>query len=101
MTTATNPALLAAATEIVSTHDLRNGDVIKYYGVLFRLRDRKAAPTDLAKAGTPEAEKFGDTVWFKTDVVDDTKNGGFIPASWLKDWTVQGNRLAQWSRVKA
>lgn len=90
----------AGQRETVTTHDLRDGDVIVYYGVAMRLRDRKSAPTDLAKAGTPEAERFGDTVWFKTDIVDDTRNNGFIPASWLRDWTVQGNKLATWCRVK-
>ncbi len=90
----------AGQRETVSTHDLRDGDVIVYYGVAMRLRDRKSRPTDLAEAGTPEAERFGDTVWFKTDILDDTRNNGFIPAHWLKDWTVQGNKLAKWCRVK-
>ena len=85
--------------ESVSTHDLREGDVVKYYGVFFRLRDRRSAPTDLAPKGSAEADYFGDTVWFRTDVLDDADNNGFIPQGWLKDWTFQGNKLARWGRV--
>lgn len=85
--------------EYVNTHELRNGDVIVHYEVAMRLRDRNARPTDLAKAGTPEAEHFGDTVWFHTDILDDTRNNGFIPASWLRRFTIQGNKLARWTRV--
>lgn len=80
--------------ETVSTHDLAEGDCILYYGVTFRLRDRK----EHAMRAGDNPETQGVCVTFRTDVVADASNG-FFPKSWLKDWTVQGNGMARWARL--
>ena len=90
-----NPKLLATKTESVTTHALRDGDVIRFYGVLLRLRDRRDHGVT-----APHTEEFhGAVITFQTDIVDDSENNGFIPPAWLARWVVQGNRLAKWARV--
>lgn len=90
----------AGECETVTTGELREGDVIVSYRIAMRLRDRGTRATDLAPAGSVEADYFGPTVWFRTDILDASRNNGFVPASWLRDWTCQGNNLASWCRVK-
>jgi hypothetical protein len=81
-------------TETVTTHDLVEGDLVRTYGVTFRLRDRKNY--GLTAGFDPITQ--GDCISFQTDVVADDSDGAF-PASWQKDYTVQGNRMMTWSRI--
>ena len=87
--------LLTAKTESVSTHDLQNGDMIRFYGVVLELRDRK----EWGVTAPHTEELHGQVITFKTNIIDQTQNNGFIPQSWLNDWTVQGNKLARWARI--
>ena len=86
--------------ELVSTDKLREGDVINNYGMMLELRSKKEYPHGFE----------GRIVYqFKGYVqnLDEVKKAGLVPIGWLFDntegepiWTVQGNNLAKWFRVK-
>jgi hypothetical protein len=82
-------------TESVSTHDLREGDLVWFYGVVFRLRDRKNH--GLTEGFDPDIQ--GDCITFRTDIVDATERCSHFPASWAAEWTFQGNKLSRFARV--
>ena len=66
----TNPS-----TETVTTHDLNNGDVVRYYGAELRLRDRKEHPEHI---GAPVSN--GVVITFETDLLNNP--GGDFPLSY-------------------
>lgn len=85
--------------EMVSTHDLKDGDELFHYGAHFRLKGRKEHPTnEFSNERDREIEQAnGVCITFQTDLLND---GGDIPKSWLQGgWTIQGNRAASWARV--
>lgn len=73
--------------EYVSTHRLKEGDLVRHHGVVFRLKDRKER-VEKDDPNTP-------VVWFKTELVHEPEDH-HIPRHWLKDWVIQGNHLATW-----
>lgn len=75
-----------------NTHQLQVGDYVELYGSLFLLTERKAWPNK-------ENPENGDVISFKTKCLYHDKSPGGIPAHWVKDWTIQGNRLARWAKV--
>lgn len=81
-------------TENVSTHDLKEGDIVLHYGVTFRLKDRK--DHGLTPGFDPVTQ--GTCITFATEVLADN-SGGFFPKSWQTRFTIQGNRMALWARV--
>lgn len=83
-------------TEIVNTHELKEGDLVRYYGVTFRLKDR--INHGLTAGFDPITQ--GDCISFATDVIHDD-GSGIIPRHWRDSWTIQGNRRAHWSRITA
>lgn len=82
-------------TETVTTHDLKEGDLVKHYGIVFKLRDRK----NHGMCGASDEKLQGVCISFKTDVVDASERSPIFPEHWLKDWTFQGNKLAHFNRV--
>ncbi len=76
--------------ETVTTDELRVGDVVYVHGAVFKLtsvREYMPGPGGCA----------GPVFSFKTEVLDAGETE--IPAHWLGDWTIQGNRLAKWCRL--
>jgi len=74
---------------IVNTHGLQEGDVVKYYGCIFKLRDKRvfSGPRDI------ECDPQG-TVSFRTDLVHWEE--GSMPLGWAETWSIQGNSRATW-----
>lgn len=79
-----------------NTHELKVGDVVFNYGVGFELLERQVFP--MRKDDCPRTQ--GDCVVFTTKAVATTTSGLF-PISWIKDYTIQGNKLAVWSVIEA
>ena len=84
--------------EIVPTHDLQIGDVIRTEGALLELRTRNERPD------TMNNNEAGNVVWLRGYPVSDTL--GAIPKPWMdRDengdgyWLVQGNGRATWLRM--
>ncbi len=82
-------------TETVNIHELNEGDLVRYYGVVFRLRDRKNH--GLTEGFDPVLQ--GDCITFQTDIVDDADRHSNFPAHWAADWKFQGNKLCNLCRV--
>lgn len=80
--------------ENVNTHELSNGDVIQFYGCTFQLKNRKVWPMEANKC--PKLQ--GECITFDTDLLVYSTEGG-MPHHWAQRWTVQGNKLAIWSRL--
>lgn len=79
-----------APVEYVSTQRLKEGDLVRYYGVVFRLKDRKER--------VEKGDQNTTVVWFKTELVHEPEDH-LIPRHWLRDWTIQGTGLATWDRI--
>jgi len=91
-----NPSKMTGV-ETVTTHELRNGDVIASHGSLFKLKDRKVSQShDVTDYG-------GEVIWFRTAYLGPLLKGGqeSIPSALRKDWVIQGNKLATWARITA
>lgn len=82
-------------TETVTMHDLKDGDLVQHYGVIFKLRDRK----DHGMRPDDDADLQGACITFKTDVIDASNRSETFPKAWLKDWVFQGNKLMTVKRV--
>lgn len=80
---------------LVSTHELQNGDVIMNCGVYFLLSNRKDWPL----TGDDSAER-GHVVTLVGNPVGEFEGHNF-PRHWLKDYSIQGNKLAMWCRITA
>ena len=78
--------------EIVSTDKLNIGDRVATNGAVFELTEVRTRPCEYAANGLVYA--------FKTNLIALTKYNA-IPSHWLHDWTIQGNDIAIWSRVRA
>jgi len=78
--------------ENVTTHQLKDGDVIQFYGCAFQLKNRKEWPME---AGD-DPKLQGAVITFDTDLLVYTADGG-MPHHWAQRWTVQGNKLAHWA----
>jgi hypothetical protein len=86
------------AFEMVTTHDLRIGDVIRCHGCLMELDARNERADDI------NGNAFGNVVWLRGYPITDDL--GAIPAGWLtrddetgsRYWLVQGNGRASWLR---
>jgi len=82
------------AFEMVTTHDLCIGDVIRFHGCLMELRTRNERADDIN----------GNVVWLRGYPITDDL--GAIPAGWMERddetgshyWLVQGNGHATWLR---
>jgi hypothetical protein len=84
--------------EIVTTHDLQIGDVIRTEGALLKLATRDERPD------TINNNEAGNVVWLRGYPVADTL--GAIPKAWMERdengdgyWLVQGNGRATWLRI--
>lgn len=102
MTITDKQALLAGAAheyEIVNTHGLNDGDVVLFYGALFRLEAKKVWPMRTGDNPVMQAE----TVTFDGILIG--ADLGNIPAGYIenfngrKGWKFQGNKLASWCKV--
>ena len=84
--------------ESVTTHELRDGDVIRCQGYLLELAHRQEAPD------TVNDNASGNVVWLRGYPITDDL--GAIPRSWMERedetgrryWLVQGNGRASWLR---
>lgn len=85
--------------ELVTTHELQEGDIVLSHNGVFELGKR-------IESQAHEARELpaGITVWFDTTYLgrahSDTSCG--IPKHWRNDdtpWRIQGNGLAKWARV--
>ncbi len=84
--------------EIVTTHDLKVGDVIRTHGALLKLTTCNEGPD------TVNNNASGNVVWLRGYPVGDTL--GAIPKPWMERdengdayWLVQGNGRATWLRM--
>ena len=84
--------------EIVTTHDLQIGDVIRTEGALLKLGTRNERPDDINN------NDAGNVVSMRGYPVGDTL--GAIPKPWMERdengdayWLVQGNGRATWLRM--
>jgi hypothetical protein len=88
-------------TEIVSMHDLKEGDTIRHYGATLKLSNRK--DHGLHPYSDHTEEKHGSVITF--DVERMTDEYGSFPKSWLDStdrnqrYHLQGNRLATVARI--
>ncbi len=89
-------------TEIVTTPELKQGDIVQAHGSLFRLQERN---TDDKATRHPDVLEC---IWFRTDYLGPVTwpNGNTaqeqIPAHWRtvdRPWVIQGNSRARWMRV--
>jgi len=80
---------------VANTHELQNGDVIFNCGVYFILSDRKEWPM----TGDDKVEN-GCVVTLKGNPVGEVEHHNF-PVSWLKDYSIQGNKRATWCKITA
>ena len=75
--------------ETVTTDKLHSGDVVYSHGGTFRLTMVRETLD----------ERSGRIIYaWKTQPVDVSEC--LIPESWIRDWTIQGNNLACWARLK-
>ena len=78
-------------TEVVSTDQLRNGDLAYSHGAVFRLKE----------GGSRKAEVGVRTVyWFKTEVVKYNENYSQFSKHWQDTWVIQGNESATTLRIR-
>ncbi len=82
-------------TETVTMHDLNEGDLVRHYGVIFKLRDRK----DHGMRPEDDADLQGACITFQTDVVDASERCSSFPLGWVRDWKFQGNKLMRVCRI--
>lgn len=80
----------------VTTHDLQNGDVIFHHGVYFQLAGRKEWP--MRKDDCPDRQ--GVCVTLTGTPIASNEHHGF-PVHWMKDFGIQGNKMATWCKVEA
>lgn len=81
------------ALEWANTHQLAVGDVVLCHGDAFRLTERHVSQSEFT-------ERQGECIWFKTEYLGRAVGSpAVIPGHWVNDWTVQGNKLASFSRV--
>lgn len=87
----------------VSTHELVEGDEIMHYGVVLKLKNRKEWP--MRSGDCPNMQ--GVCVTFDTDLIwhpdfnmskGDEPYYGF-PLERAKNFNVQGNKMAVWSKI--
>ncbi len=80
--------------EGVSTHELRDGDIVLVHGMRVRLDGRGRV-----SVSHPVSE-HSPVLWWPGVVLNlpEVLAAGFIPAGWVKAgvWTIQGNGLARW-----
>lgn len=88
----------ATDTRTLSTDALEVGMIVQHYGARLRLTKQTFTAEEAAKRADVEPTLRAFATEFVGNVNDDRPHS--IPASWLKDWTVQGNHFAMW-RVEA
>lgn len=89
-----------AGREVVTTPELREGDIVCAYGMRIKLGERHI---------DPRADR--DVVWFLGTIlnVEEVDANGWVPRGWRTNdrypefepgtfWQVQGNELATWAR---
>lgn len=97
-----NPRFTASAAEQMvitsaNTHELKEGDVIQSHGVYFLLLERKTYP--MRHDDCPDRQ--GECVTFTTSCIGSIVSGDVFPMHWRKDYTVQGNKMANWAVITA
>ncbi len=109
MSTAINTTRAYTSYEVVSMHDLNEGDIITSHGGMFRLINRHVSEAHDSNGLGGECIVFDGV--FLGDSFSDTDCG--IPAHWRENtertshrgggdhgyWAVQGNRLAKQCRI--
>jgi len=87
-----------ATFENVSTHDLKDGDVIHRYGMRIQI-------TGPGKVTNHPTNEYSPTLWWDGQILNigEVRDTGYIPRSWIGDgrWTIQGNGLARWTVERA
>ncbi len=86
-------------TDIVKLSDCKVGDLMAYYGGLFRL-DRLVCDEHTSKSGVPAHSAPGFRCFTSTFVGDLPGMTCAVPQSWRTNWTFQGNDLAAFARVR-
>lgn len=96
--------IMDSTTESVTTHDLREGDIVRHYGMRILIDSRGQ------DAGHPDYPERGATVWFHGTVLNPSQvNADLVPVGWRSSdsctrcergqhWQIQGNRRATWAR---
>jgi hypothetical protein len=79
--------------ETVTTHDLREGDMVYCHGTLFELTGVYAGSVGVSRTD----RDADDVVGFHTKVVRVDYPEG-MPAQWRDGWDIQGNKRARWAR---
>ena len=80
--------------EVVNAHALKVGELVACHGEVFRLTERNVSTSH------DVTEHQGETVWFRTEHLGHHAAWPqTMPAHWIADWTVQGNRLATFCRI--
>lgn len=90
----------AIATEIVTTHELREGDVVHVYGLRVRLGTVQQTRHAVTEHGGATFYSNGEILNAARLQTDEGRQlfGGIIKLDGSDGWTIQGNGLAMWAR---
>jgi len=84
------------AFEMVNTHELKQGDIIRLYGMVIRIGEKQ-----ISDQGAHADKGHGCVHYHISEVLAIAQNS---PAKGLledgKFWNVQGNKLAMWAKYK-